>query len=59
MPKNIMANEEIAQYEQCFLLSQYYKLHSIIEPIDIEIFPFCADMILKLSAADVLYVGKS
>ena len=55
---NIVTNGEIAQYKHFFLLSQNVQLFSIIKLSFIEIFQMFAYMISKLSAADLLYVGK-
>ena len=56
--ENIVAKGEIAQNKQFLHLPQCLKLFAVIIPSFIEIFRFFANMLSKLSVADLLYVGK-
>ena len=50
-----MTTGEIAHYEECFVLTQYFLLYSTIIYRDIPDFVY---MFSKLYDADLLFVGK-
>ena len=53
-----MAKGEIAHDEQVPLWPQCFQLYLTIKLSFMETFPFFVDMFPKLSAADLMYVGK-
>ena len=53
-----MAKGEIVHNEQFFLLSQCFRLVSVIKPTFMGIFHVFALMFSNSSAEDLLYVGK-
>ena len=55
----IVTKEEIAQIKQFLVLPQCFQLFSVIILSFIEIFHVFALLFSKLSAADLLYVGKA
>ena len=56
--ENILAKGVIAQNEQFLYLPQYFQLYLTIILSFLDIFRTFANMISKLSAADLLYVGN-
>ena len=56
--ENIVAKGEIAHHEQFHLWQQCFQLYLTIKLSLMEIFQGFVTMFSKLSAADLLYVGK-
>ena len=53
-----MAKVEIVHDEQFISLQTMFKLYSTIKVTFIEVYHICNQPFLKLSAVDLLYVGK-